>query len=83
MASSLISISIAKSTPAMGLLKIAAIPPAAPHPRSSFLSLSPILRSSAVFDPIAAPVTEMGASNPAEPPNPNVKKLLKSWEYSL
>ncbi len=74
------NVSRAKRTPAIGLLKIAAIPPAAPHPRRSFLCFSVVFEIIDIFDPIAAPVTEIGDSSPADPPKINVKKLLISCE---
>ena len=35
------------------------------------------------LDPIAEPVTTIGASNPAEPPKPTVKALVNMFEYIL
>lgn len=58
----------AKTIPAIGLLKIAAIPLAAPQARSKVVSLYDSLRSRPVLDPIALPVATIGASRPTEPP---------------
>ena len=75
--------SIAKITPAMGQLKTAAIPDAAPHARSKTRSLSPNPSRVAMLEPMAEPVMTMGASSPALPPNPIVIPLVTMCEYIL
>lgn len=64
--------SIAKITAPIGAPNIAEIAPAAPHPINSvrFFGLRCINRPT--FEPIAEPVTTMGASKPTDPPNPTV-----------
>lgn len=75
--------SIANMTPAIGQLKTAAIPEAAPQARSSTLSLSPKPSCVAMFDPMAEPVMTIGASKPALPPKPTVIPLVIMCEYIL
>jgi hypothetical protein len=68
-------ISRAKSTPAMGALKIAAIPPATPQATSVFMwwRLTPIACPKLL--PMAAPIWTIGPSVPADPPEPMVSAL--------
>lgn len=73
--------SIAKIVPAIGLLKTAAIPEAAPHASKRIFSLLPNFMKPPIFEPMADPVITMGASNPAEPPNPIVSPLVSMCEY--
>ena len=75
--------STAKITPAMGQLKTAAIPEAAPQARSNTLSLSPNPSRVATLEPMAEPVITMGASRPALPPKPTVIPLVMICEYIL
>ena len=62
----------AKKTPAIGALKIAAMPAAAPAASSSFTFSSESPSDWATFEPIAAPMWMIGPSLPAEPPEPIV-----------
>ena len=73
------STSAANSTPAMGLSKIAEIAAAEPHPSSSERCRRSICRKLALFAPIAAPVSTLGASRPAEPPKPTEIALDSMW----
>jgi hypothetical protein len=75
------STSIANNTPAIGALKIADIPAAAPLANNNALSSIANLKYRAILEPIAEPVATIGASNPAEPPNPIVSELEKMCPY--
>ena len=82
------TISRAKSAPAMGALKVAAMPPAAPHPRRVRTLLEDNLKNWAVADPMAAPIWAIGPSRPADPPVPMVMaeampriKIVRASEY--
>jgi hypothetical protein len=69
---SIMSTSRVKTSPAIGALKMPAIAPAAPQPTSVnkvFRSRWNILPR---FEPIAEPVSTIGASAPTEPPKPIV-----------
>ena len=77
------SISKAKITPAMGALKMAEIPAAAPHAKRRVRSFKLKRSQRAVLLPIAEPVAAIGASSPAEPPKPTVRILLSICEYNL
>ena len=59
-------------TPAIGELKIAEIAPAAPQPSKRVRFLKSRWNNLAKLDPMALPVTTIGASKPAEPPNPMI-----------
>ena len=78
--SSIITSSV-KTIPANGALNIAAMPAAAPQPsiRVSVLMSTPKKRPT--FEPIAAPVSTIGASAPTDPPNPIVMLLATIDEY--
>ena len=73
----------AKITPAMGLLKTAAIPAAAPLAKSKVRSGLVTNKSFPALAPIALPVTAIGASSPTEPPNPTVNALVIICENVL
>ena len=60
----------AKKTPAIGALKVAAMPPAAPHATSSRISWPATFVSCPIPDPIAEPIWTIGPSRPTEPPAP-------------
>jgi len=64
--------STANSTPAIGALKIAAIPAADPHAISVFRFASEILKTCPIVDPSADPICTIGPSLPADPPDPSV-----------
>ena len=66
--------------PAIGALKTAAIPAAAPQPNNKMRSLYPHCNAAAILLPIAEPVTTIGPSKPAEPPKPTVKALVITCE---
>ena len=64
--------------------KIPEIAPAAPHPISRLRCLRSMPRKLEVLAPRAAPVSTLGASSPAEPPNPTAKPLDSRWvKHSL
>jgi hypothetical protein len=64
--------SMAKSTPAIGVLNVAEMPPAAPQPRRIFMWAVFILSRWAMLEPRAEPMWTMGPSRPEEPPIPMV-----------
>ena len=66
--------------PAIGALNIEAMAAAAPEPVTAMRSFSLVLNRRAIFDPIAAPLTTIGASGPAEPPKDIVIRLPSSFE---
>ena len=69
---STISTSRVKTRPAIGALKIPEMAAAAPHPTSSMRVLLSILNSCPRLEPMAEPVSTIGASAPTEPPKPMV-----------
>ena len=69
---STMSTSSVNTRPAMGALNIPAMAAAAPHPTSSMSVLLSIRKSCPRLEPIAEPVSTIGASAPTEPPNPMV-----------
>ncbi len=75
--------SITKSIPAMGALKIPAMAPAAPQPTKIIRLCCSSLKYLPRLDPIAEPVSTMGASAPTDPPKPMVIELATSDEYIL
>ena len=56
----------------MGALKMPAIAPAAPQPTSVISVLLSMRNNLPRFDPMAEPVSTIGASAPTEPPKPIV-----------
>ena len=68
--SSLSSTSMAKTTPAMGALKVAAIPAAAPQATRFLMRSSERCSHWPIDEPSAEPTWTMGPSRPAEPPVP-------------
>ena len=70
-------------TPAIGALNIPAIAPDAPQPTSSIRVFWSSLRYLPKFDPIAAPVSTIGASGPTEPPKPIVSELATIDDHVL
>lgn len=75
MVRSIMSTSSVKTSPVMGALNIPATAPAAPQPTSSISVLLFMRNSRPRFDPMADPVSTMGASAPTDPPNPIVMAL--------
>ena len=67
------TISVANITPAIGALKVAAIPPAAPAAISSFILFPETLKSCPIREPMLPPIWAIGPSTPAEPPEPMVR----------
>ena len=67
-----ISTSTVNSTPAIGALKMPAMPAAAPQPTSIISKWGERRKACPKFDPMAAPVNTMGPSAPTEPPQPIV-----------
>ena len=75
------STSKAKSTPAIGALNAAPMPPATPQASRSVRSLIDKRYFLEKLEPMAAPVTTIGASSPVEPPSPTVTELVRTWSY--
>ena len=75
MVKSIISTSKVNTSPAIGALKIPAMAPAAPQPTSSINVRCSILNTLPRLEPIAEPVSTIGASAPTDPPNPMVMAL--------
>ena len=72
--------STVNTSPAIGALKIEEIAPAAPQPTRVIRWRSFNLKRRAMEEPMAAPLITTGASGPAEPPLPMVRKLEISRE---
>ena len=72
MVRSSISTSSVNTSPAIGALKMPATAPAAPQPTSSISVRCSILNIEPRFDPMAEPVSTIGASAPTDPPKPMV-----------
>ncbi len=64
------SSSMARITPAIGVLNVAAMPAAAPQASSTLRSAAVVCISCPTSDPIAPPVWMMGPSAPNGPPVP-------------
>ena len=69
---STIRTSSVNTSPAIGALKIPAMAAAAPHPTSSMSVLLSIRKNRPRLEPMAEPVSTIGASAPTEPPKPIV-----------
>ena len=69
---SIISTSSVNTSPAIGALKIPAIAPAAPHPTSVISIFRSKWNSCPRLEPMAEPVSTIGASAPTDPPKPMV-----------
>ena len=78
-----ISTSKVKSTPASGALKMPAMAPAAPQPRSSFTPRGLTWKKRPTLEPMALPVEAMGASNPTLPPKATVRVEATREVYML
>ena len=83
MVRSIISTSMVNTSPAMGALKMPAMAPAAPHPTRSISLRRSTWKSCPRLDPMADPVSTMGASAPTDPPKPMVSALAMTEEYML
>ena len=66
------STSTVNTSPAIGALKIPAMAPAAPQPTSVIRILRSMRNSLPRFEPMAEPVSTIGASAPTDPPKPMV-----------
>ncbi len=64
------STSTAKSAPAIGALKVAAIPAAAPQPTRVLCRMWGALSICARLEPMDEPIWTIGPSRPTEPPEP-------------
>ena len=62
--------SAAKSAPAIGALKVAAMPAAAPQPTIVRIWLAGTLSSCPILEPRAEAIWTMGPSRPTDPPLP-------------
>ncbi len=67
--------SSAKSMPAIGALKEAPIPAAAPAATRLFTRSSPRPSRREIEEPMAPPIWTIGPSRPADPPPPRVKAV--------
>ena len=72
--------SSAKSAPAIGLPNTAEMPAAVPQTISVPRLSTDSRQSQPVLLPMAAPVSTLGVSSPAEPPRPTVTALVKICE---
>ena len=70
---SIIRTSSVKTRPAIGALKIPPMAPAAPQPIISIIVFWSKRKAFAKFEPMAAPVSTIGASAPTDPPKPIVR----------
>ena len=80
---SIISTSSVKTRPAIGALKIPPIAPAAPQPIISIIVFWSRRKALARFEPMAAPVSTIGASAPTEPPKPMVSPEPTTEDHML
>ena len=83
MVRSMSSTSMVNTSPAIGALNIPATAPAAPQPTSSIMVRASTRNNLPKLDPIAEPVSTIGASAPTEPPKPIVIELATTDEYML
>ena len=72
MVRSSINISSVKTKPAIGALKMPDTAAAAPQPTNSIMVLLSMWKMRPRLEPMAEPVSTMGASAPTEPPKPMV-----------
>ena len=80
---SIINTSSVNTSPAMGALKIPAMAPAAPQPMSSISVRLSMRKSFPRFDPMAEPVSTIGASAPTLPPKPMVMAEATTLDHVL
>ena len=78
-----ISTSMAKTMAMIGALKMAATAAVEPQASSKVVDLALRLKSCARLEPMAEPVSTIGASSPTEPPKPTVNVLATIDEYML
>ena len=78
-----ISTSTVNNIPAIGALKMPAIPAAAPHPTRIINNRGDRRKKLPKLLPIDAPVYTIGPSAPTEPPKPIVIELATTEEYIL
>ena len=71
------------TSPAIGALKMPATAPAAPQPTKSISVLLLMRNRHPRLEPMAEPVSTMGASAPTEPPNPMVMALAMTLDHVL
>ena len=80
-------ISRANMEPAMGALKVAAMPAAAPQPTRVLIRSAEILSIWPMLEPIADPIWTMGPSLPTEPPVPihtaDTRHLTKTTRFLI
>ena len=84
---STISTSSVNTSPAIGALKMPAMAAAAPHPTSSISVFLSIRKYCPRLEPMAEPVSTIGASAPTDPPNPMVMAdattdVQQLWRFS-
>ena len=75
MVRSIINTSSTNTKPAIGALKMPETAPAAPHPTRSISVRCSNRKMLPKFEPMAEPVSTIGASAPTEPPKPMVMAL--------
>ena len=80
---SIMRTSSVKTRPAIGALKIPPIAPAAPQPIMSIMVFWSNRKALARFEPIAAPVSTIGASAPTDPPKPIVSPEPTTEDHIL
>ena len=83
MVMSSINTSTVKATPAIGALKMPPIAPAAPQPTSNISVFWSRWKARPKLEPMAEPVSTMGASAPTEPPKPMVMALATTDDHIL
>ena len=83
MVRSSISTSITNINPAIGALKMPATAPAAPHPTSNISVCGGKWNRLPRSEPMAEPVSTIGASAPTDPPNPMVMELANTLDQRL
>ena len=72
MLKSTISTSSVNTSPAIGALKIPAMAAEAPQPTNRIMAFLSMRKICPRFEPMAEPVSTIGASAPTEPPKPMV-----------
>ena len=80
---SIINTSSVNTRPAIGALKMPAMAPAAPQPTRVIRVLLSSLKSCPMLEPMAEPVSTIGASAPTEPPKPMVMAEAMTDDHVL
>ena len=80
---SIINTSRVNTNPAIGALKMPDTAPAAPHPTNNIKVRCSILKTLPKLEPIAEPVSTIGASAPTDPPKPMVMELANKDDQIL